>query len=433
MQLDVRLDGFEEVIGHLSSDDRGATRFAYAESYLDRPDALPLSLSFPLDRNGFDDFATRAYFDNLLQERDSARADIIAKYRLSNDDIVGILLHLGKDCAGAVSVLPPGAPATKVPGRLDQDYRPYSDREIEAIVEALYKREPLPEEVIDPSPLAGVQSKIAITVLPDGTFAEPLNGAPTTHILKVPQERHEHDARREHIAMGLSSGRFDTAITKLLEIDGVPVLLVERFDRRVENALVTRVHQEDFCQALGLPTRHKYQRPERGADGYNVAAVRSILNRTNNPAEERLRFLHITLFDILLGNVDGHAKNFALFHLPGGKIRTTPRYDVMPTMLDRRTTDEFSYYLGQATSLAELDAQALDRFMVDLGFTSASGRKRIIGAALDNIIGSLNGKIIELRSDKNFGDLVGTNIRTLCMNLGREVPEPAQSCDAFVR
>src|SRR5690606_18220634 len=282
------------------------TTFSYVPAYASREDALPLSLAIPLSENQFDDFATRAYFDNLLQERDTARADIIAEYRLANDDIVGILAHLGKDCAGAVSVLPEGSPPTKVPGQLEQDYRPYEDDEVVAIIRALYRREPLPQELDDPSPLSGVQSKIAITVLPDGRYAEPIAGAPTTHILKVPQERHERDAMREHAAMNASTtAGFETAPTGLVEIDGIPALLVERFDRRVEEGIVTRVHQEDFCQALGLPARHKYQRPGRGANGFNVPAIRNILDSTIDPAGERLKFVRITLFDILLGNVDG--------------------------------------------------------------------------------------------------------------------------------
>jgi serine/threonine-protein kinase HipA len=435
MQLDVRLDGFDEIIGKLSSDERGAIRFTYAEPYASRDDALALSLALPIAASTFDDFATRAYFDNLLQERDTARADIIARYRLSNDDIVGILFHLGRDCAGAVSVLPEGSPPTKVPGMLGQDYRPYSDQEVVDIVEALYRRQPLPEELADPSPLAGVQSKIAVTVLQDGRFAESMNGAPTTHILKVPQERHERDAEREHAAMTLSTDLgFETARTRLLDINSIPVLLVERFDRRIEGERVVRVHQEDFCQALGLPARHKYQRPERGADGYNVAAIRNILDRTADPAGERLTFLHATLFDIQIGNVDGHAKNFALFHLPGGRMMTTPRYDVMPTMLDRGTTDEFAYQLGPATSLGTLDGAALDQFLLELGFTSAAGRRRILNSALERIVGALNEQISSIgKDDKDFGDLVGTNIRTLYRNLDREAPVPARDCDAFVR
>ena len=136
MQLDVRLDGFDAPVGSLSPDDSGAVRFTYSEDDLHRSDAL--SLALPLNDEAFGDFATRAYFDNLLQERVTARADIIAKYRLSTDDIVGILYHLGKDCTGAVSVLPEGAPATKVPGDIDQDYVAYTDRQLEELVMALY-------------------------------------------------------------------------------------------------------------------------------------------------------------------------------------------------------------------------------------------------------------------------------------------------------
>lgn len=435
MQLDVRLDGFDAPIGALTSDDRGAIRFSYADSYVARRDALALSLSLPIHDGSFDDFTTRAYFDNLLQERDTARADIIAKYRLANDDLVGILYHLGKDCAGAVSVLPEGSPPTKVPGQLSNDYRPYTDDELVEIVQALYRRQPLPRELADPSPLAGMQSKIAVAMLPDGRFAEPVSGAPTTHILKVPQERHEHDASREHAAMLMSArAGFDTAPTEFLKIADIPVLMVERFDRKVVDGLVTRLHQEDFCQALGLPARHKYQRPERGATGYNVPAIRGILNRTADPAGERLKFLRITLFDILLGNVDGHAKNFALFHFPGGALMTTPRYDVMPTMLDRRTTDEFAYYLGTATFLSDLDSAALDQFMSDLGFTSAAGRRRILKPVIEEVIAMLNAQIEAVEyDDKNFGDLIGTNIRTLCSNLGLEAPMPAKGRDTFVR
>lgn len=435
MELDVRLDGFDEPVGQLSADARNAVQFAYTGAYRARSDALALSLALPIREEPFGDFATRAYFDNLLQERDTARADIIARYRLANDDIAGILYHLGKDCAGAISVLPQAAPPIKLPGRIDRDYRPYTSQQIEEVVTALYRRQPLPQDRQDPSPLAGVQSKIAVTMLPDGSLAEPIGGAPTTHILKVPQERHERDAAREHAAMMLSTeSGMPTATTQRLDIAGIPVLLVERFDRRLENGLVTRIHQEDFCQALGLPARQKYQRPERGADGFSVAAIRPILDRTTDPARERLKFLDATLFDVLIGNVDGHAKNFALFHLPGNRVTTTPRYDVMPTMLDRRTSDEFAYRLGHARNLAELDQPALDLFLSELGFTSPAGRRRILHSALERSIGALNAGIDGIgRLDKDFGDLIGTNIRTLCRNLERAVPAPAAGRDTFVR
>ena len=435
MILDVRLEAFAEPIGSLSSNDRGGIGFAYAPGYLARSEALQLSLSLPLSEKPFGDVETRAFFDNLLPERDAARADVIARYGLANDDIVGILYHLGRDCPGAVSVLPQGAPPTKKPGDLASDYQPYSDALLNASVRALYERRPMPADAQDPSPLAGVQSKLAVARLPDGRLAVPLNGAPSTHILKVPQQRHERDVDREHRAMSLSdSYGFDTAATEILQIDGLPVLLVTRYDREVAGGLVRRIHQEDFCQALGLPSRLKYQRRGTPDRCFDTHRIRDILDRAVDPIFERRKFLDITLFDLLIGNVDGHAKNFSLFHLPGNRLRTTPRYDVLPTMLDRGPTDQFAYNLGPATTLEDLDPAAFDRFLSELGFSSAAGRRRIARAALENALDRLNGAVAGIgRADKDFGDLIATRIHTLCRNMGIAVPEPAASMDVFVR
>jgi len=435
MNLDVRLEAFADPIGRLSSNDAGGIGFAYAPDYLARNDALQLSMSLSLTEEPFGDFETRSFFDNLLPERDTARADIIAKYGLANDDIVGILFHLGRDCPGAVSVLPEGAPPVKLPGDLSHDYEPYSDALLNASVRALYERRPLPVDAQDPSPLAGVQSKLAVTRLEDGRLASPRNGAPTTHILKVPQERHERDVDREQRAMTLSRAcGFDTAATEVLAIDGVPVLLVTRYDRQITEGKVQRLHQEDFCQALGLPSRLKYERNGRPGRRFDVHRVRDILDRCVDPISERQRFLEITLFDTLIGNVDGHAKNFSLFHLPGNRFRTTPRYDVLPTMLDRQTTDQFAYDIGTAATLEALDAAAFDRFLVDLGLGTAAGRRRIAGASLSKAIDRMNAAVAAIgKADKDFGDLVATRIRTLCRNMDRAIPEPAASMDTFVR
>ena len=186
LALDVRLDGHDEPVGVLIRDDRGALAFAYREDYVSASDATPLSLSLPLGPEPYDDAIARPFFDNLLQERDSALTDIMAREGLSRDDIAGLLFHVGKDCAGALSVLPMGAPPAKVPGDYDRDYTALSPERLEAIVDALHERRRLPEGTEDPSPLAGMQSKIALTVLPDGRFAvpNPGTGAPTTQMLE---------------------------------------------------------------------------------------------------------------------------------------------------------------------------------------------------------------------------------------------------------
>ncbi|MGV3490114.1 MAG: HipA domain-containing protein [Devosia sp.] len=439
LSLDVRLDGYDQPIGVLASDDRRNVAFAYRADYLERPDAVALSLSLPLAGEHFDDPLTRAYFDNLLQERDSARKEIVDRHGLHTDDIAGILFHLGKDCAGAVSVLPEGAPPAKVPGDYATDYEPYSGERLAAIVRAFHEREPLPDDVQDPSPLAGVQSKIAVTRLPDGRLAEPRvgSGAPTTHILKVPDFRHRRDAKHENEAMELSrDGGFPTAEVELVVIAEVETLLVTRFDRATDTqGRIVRRHQEDFCQALGLPSRLKYERNGQPGRRYDVAAIAGILDQTVDPLSERRRFVDLTLFDVLIGNVDGHAKNFSLFHGPAGRIETTPRYDVMPTMLDRNTTDEFAYRIGTATRMAEIGWPAIDAFLLELGFASAAGRRRVTAAAVTDIIEAIDGFIerIDEKGMKNFADLVATNTRTFCARLDIPVPILAAGRDTFVR
>jgi len=201
--LDVRLDSFADPVGVLVRDAKGALAFAYTPEHAANPAALALSLSLPLSEEPYEDAPTRAFFDNLLQERDGVLRHVMAREGLSRDDVAGLLAHIGRDCPGAVSVLPQGAPPSKIPGDLERDYEPLSEAQMEAIVQALHERAPLPESVGDPSPLSGVQSKIALTLLPDGRFGEPRrgSGAPTTHIIKAPDQRHREDAALEAAAL----------------------------------------------------------------------------------------------------------------------------------------------------------------------------------------------------------------------------------------
>ncbi|MDH7809435.1 MULTISPECIES: HipA N-terminal domain-containing protein [unclassified Rhizobium] len=121
LALDVRLDSAQEPVGVLVRDQRGGLAFAYDEAYVSQPGAISLSLSLPLTREPFEEAVARPFFDNLLQERDGALYDIMAREGIARDDIAGLLFHLGKDCAGALSVLPAGSPPTKVPGDYEKD------------------------------------------------------------------------------------------------------------------------------------------------------------------------------------------------------------------------------------------------------------------------------------------------------------------------
>lgn len=435
--LDVRLDGFEAPIGVLARDARGALAFAYAPDYAADPDSSALSLSLPLTDEPYADAATRAFFDNLLQERDGVLAHVMAREGLARDDVAGLLCHLGRDCAGAVSVLPRGAPASKIPGDLAHDYAPLSDAQMEALVLALHERAPLPEGVHDPSPLAGVQSKIALALLPDGRFAEPRpgTGAPTTHIIKAPDRRHPADAALEAAALDLSASvGLPTADARVLSAGGVEALLCARFDRaQTADGRIVRLHQEDFAQALGLPAALKYERNGKEGRRFDVHAIRRVLDRMLDPAAERTAFARAALFDLMIGNVDGHAKNHAIMHLPGAGVSLAPRYDILPTRLDRQLTDELPFRIGQARTLDAITAQDIEAFLGAIGI-ARGGRRAFLQTHVTQLALGLTQAFVALdrRRMKRFADLIAHNIEILFVALGLAAPPAVEERDAFV-
>ena len=437
LSLDVRLDGFDEPIGALRRAARGALSFAYTSTHLALPNAAPLSLSMPLREKPFPDLVTRSFFENLLQERDGGLDQVLAREGLARDDVAGILYHLGKDCPGALSVLPEGAPPAKVPGDYKRDYRPYSNRELEAIAEALFDRSALPENASDPSPLAGVRSKLALTLLPDGRLAEPIpgSGAPTTHILKSPSKRMRNEMRFEAAALDLSRALgFETAQAQLVTIAGHDLLLITRFDRGADDkGRVIRLHQEDFAQALALSPALKYERYGTEERRFDVHAIARVLRRTSNPAAARQVFVRSLLFDLMIGNVDGHAKNYALLHGEGGAV-LTPRYDIAPTMLDTAVTDEFAFRIGQAESHRDLSAADLDAFAAVLGMRSPKARIRFLNTQTHALAVGLCGAFPELDRQrmKRFSDLIANNVIGLCGALDIASPKIASTRDAFV-
>jgi serine/threonine-protein kinase HipA len=302
----------------------------------------------------------------------------------------------------------------------------------------LRDRRRLPIGTTDPSPLAGVQSKIALTRLADGRLAQPIpgTGAPTTHILKVPDRDHPRDAAHEAATLDLSRALgFETSEAAVVEIGEIEVLLVRRFDRALDrDGRVARLHQEDFAQALGLPAALKYKQRGTPERRFDVAGIRRVLDETTDPIGERDRFIRATLFDLMTGNVDGHAKNFALLHNARDRIQVAPRYDLLPTRLDPNLTDELAFKIGSASSLAAITRADFGAFLESLGVRSAAARRRITERHARSLADGLCAAFGELagKGMRRFGDLIAANLRQLLPVLGVAIPEAAQERDAFV-
>lgn len=426
LALDVRLEHSPDPVGVLAAYDDGAVRFQYVPAFLNGPKATPVSLSLPLQSDAFDDFATRTFFQNLMPENNQLD-EVIARERLERDDVVGLLFHLGRDCPGAISCVPVGSPPVKNPGDLTADYEIKSDEYIHEMVRRLALREPIDEMVRDPSPVAGVQRKVALVELPDGRFAFPREGTgvPTTHILKVPYRARAREARLEAAAARLAEAcGLSVSVPEARVFGEYEALLISRFDREITpDGRVFRIHQEDFAQALGLPPGRKYERSGNEGPQYSAAGVAALLDRTAEPALAKRDFLASTMFDMLIGNVDNHAKNHALLYDRGPVPRLAPLYDLLPTRLDRNFTSDFAFRIGAAERLEDLTLEDFALFLDTFGLSVAAGR-RFVADRLGPIIARLEAVTPNLGASlKDFDDLIGRETEHLVevLELGLEI------------
>ncbi len=418
--LNVWLDGYGAPVGQLDSLEDGGVRFCYAGAFLaDAP--RPISLSLPLGAEPIADTRARAFFDNLLPENADVQR-VIDREGLDRSDVVGILAHVGADCAGALSCLPQGAPPVKVPGVLASDYRALGDAELALIAGRLADRQPLPDGIIDPSPVAGVQRKIGLTLLPDGSLGLPVGDlkVPTTHILKVPRRAEAAEARQEDAACTLAGGcGFPVSRSDQVVFGEIEALLIERFDRVVVDGTVYRLHQEDFAQALGLPATLKYQRGGREGRRFDTAAIRSVLSCLANPALATETFLLATIFNLAIGNTDNHAKNHAILYGVDGTAHLAPLYDLLPIRLHNRYTHQLAFDIGGKTHFDAMTLEDLLAFLAEFGLEGARAERFLHGqvrALLETI--EERSPILRTIGLRFFDDLIGRELSHLDEMLG---------------
>nr|WP_313416378.1 HipA domain-containing protein [Brevundimonas diminuta] len=417
--LAVWMDGFQTPAGRLARTSHGDTAFLYDADYV-AAGGVPLSLALPLEEEAFGDVETRAFFANLLPENAQLQR-IMERHGIARDDVVGLLEHLGADCAGSVSCLTLDAPPIKSPGVLAEDYEPLDDKALLKLVRSLRDERRLPTDLTDPSPVAGVQSKVAVTRLPDGAFALPRAGSrvPTTHILKVPARRDARDTRHEEAAAILAAAAgLDASVPTAIRIGDVDALLIERFDRHVADGIVSRIHQEDFAQALGLPSELKYQRRGQPGRWFDVPAAVSVLDQTRDPAASRLAFLKASIFNLCIGNTDNHAKNHAVLYDAPGAPRFAPLYDLLPIRLSRNFTHELAFQIGAAKHFDEMTTDDLFAFFTEMG-VDRTDFQLLIDGELGPMIAALEAASPRLKSAglKSFNDLLGREMEDLTEKL----------------
>lgn len=308
----------------------GAFAFTYAPEWLAWENTLPVSRSLPLRAERYVGQPVIAVFENLLPDSDDIRRRVAERVGAEGVDAYSLLARIGRDCVGALQFLAEG----EEPG----DNRvlmgePLSDAQIAAMLKDL-GRTPLgirAERDFRIS-VAGAQEKTAL-LFHDGQWVEPTGTTPTTHILKpaigtlpngmdlTDSVENEHFCLRLMAAFGLPVAR-----TEITTFAGTKALVIERFDRlRARDGRLIRLPQEDCCQALSVPPTRKYQ----SEGGPGIVEICGLLQGSDEPQRDRANFLKATVLFWLIGATDGHAKNFSIALMPGGRFTMTPLYDVL--------------------------------------------------------------------------------------------------------
>ncbi|MFS1701286.1 type II toxin-antitoxin system HipA family toxin [Alteromonas sp. AMM-1] len=308
---------------------KGRMSFTYSPDWLAVDGSRAISLSLPMQRAEITGDAVHAYFDNLLPDTTAIREHIKDRLGAESTNPFDLLAKVGKDCVGALTFTQ--APATGDMPALS--LTPLCEGEIAQII-----RETRIENMLGMNSdddfrisLAGAQEKTALTLW-EGNWYRPQGATPTTHIFKPPILRHESlgidlssSVDNEWFCQTLMKNLgLNTAHCDIAQFEDQKVLIVERFDRRVEEDAIFRLPQEDMCQALGKISGSKYE--ENGGPG--SAQIMALLSGSRNAYEDRLEFLRAQIVFWLLAAIDGHAKNVSIALNQDG-YRLAPFYDVL--------------------------------------------------------------------------------------------------------
>jgi len=299
----------------------------------------PLSLSLPFTpgNTAHRGAKVRAWFENLLPDSKDIRERIAGRYRTGTIDAFDLLAQIGRDCVGALEILPIDQASA---GLSPLQATPLTDAQVAEVLRGTTMPGTLGLVTGDDDfriCIAGAQEKTALLHL-DGRWCLPRGATPTTHIVKLPLgliggmkiDMRDSVENEWLCSLILKAFGLPVASCQPMQFDGMKALVVERFDRAwwtspAGDQRVIRLPQEDMCQATGVPPDAKYE-----ADGGpGVDRIMDVLEGSMTHAQDRRILFQAQLLFWMLCATDGHAKNFSLFLRPGGRYQLTPLYDVL--------------------------------------------------------------------------------------------------------
>ena len=301
--------------------DKNGPGFTYDPSWMGLRGAFPISITMPLrsERIASDTFLPWAA--NLLPESVQLRT-LGQLLGMARGDVIGLLSAIGGDTAGALSIGQPGRTASLYWHPIEKP------KDLERLIEELPSKPFLVGDEGVSMSLAGVQTKLAVAVDQTGCVCIPMNGSPSTHILKPDAPRLWGSVQNEAFCLTLARRmKIPTPSVTTGQAGKRTYLLVKRFDRTEVSGRWRRLHQEDYCQALGKPPSAKYEANQTGIRGPALEDIFE-LTRRHMPSIDIVHLLDMVVVNVLACNTDAHAKNYAII-IRGNGASIAPMYDLM--------------------------------------------------------------------------------------------------------
>lgn len=340
-RANVYFDDF--LAGELSQDRYGTICFQYHREYVGNGHR-PISISMPVCNEIYYGNEAHAYFTGLLPEEDvlTATANIIGTSRLN---YFKLLTELGKEPIGAI----------KIGDNMLTEPPSYEEISIEELNNIILRNEPLlgtlyKEKELRLS-LAGAQSKTGL-FYSDRQYYVPKNGSPSNIIVKHTNNNFPDLVYNEYACMKIANAiGINTPNIRLESTSTQPLYIIERYDRNFRDKFVQRIHQEDFCQSLGIMSQNKYE-----ADGGpSFAACIGLLRKSATvPVVEINRFISLFLFNLIVGNKDAHGKNYSII-FDKSKKELSPAYDILSTTYYPMLSEKMSMSINGKFELDEIN------------------------------------------------------------------------------
>ncbi len=322
-------------IGNLETTPNRGVVFSYTDYA-----ASPISISMPDLKRVYQEKECLPFFEGLLPEGD-IRLQIADFAHVPPTSVIKLLDKYGADIAGALVIV-------NEESSQDESFG-YSEISAEEIRIRISQKSRIPMIYSGNSirlSLAGAENKVPV-LMKDGRYYLPKGNAASSHIIKATDDFDENEFLCNRLAFHCG---LDVPEMRIVDFDGKKAILVKRYDRVVSSeGVVSRLHQEDFCQALGIMSQNKYE--ENGGPGLS-ASIELIIRHSDDPMTDLRGFLGITLFNYIIGNCDAHAKNFSFVYSGDLKKKhLAPFYDIVCSSIYEQFDRSLAMRIGKHRDL----------------------------------------------------------------------------------